>query len=406
MRLEALKVAPPGVRQEGIADPLVDALVMVRRALLLLAYALATGAFFEGTARLALSNDAFFRRVAGEDESSWRLRWVARHRKQRRIYFEFDVHHPTRGWALRPGIRDMKVFGGKVLNSNSRGLRGRREYTYDKPEGIARILVLGDSFTFGEEVSDDETYSHYLEKIMPGTEVLNLGVHGYGHDQMLLYLQEEGLKYHPDAVVLGFVSDDMERNLLAFRDYAKPRYVLEDGRLVLKRAVVPPPDEVMASEVYRSKFMDLLVMLGGTYRWRSGTRGEETRRLTVALLDELNATTIRAGARAAFAYLPVYGEITKADMAMTSRERFFFTYCRQRGIQSMYLRRFFLKRMKEGTDFKAYGHWGPEEHRTVAEGIKAYLLEKHVIQPPSDERRRPSHATRGRLREPIPRTRR
>jgi hypothetical protein len=57
-----------------------------------------------------------------------------------------------------------------------------------------------------------------------GTEVLNLGVHGYGHDQMLLYLREEGLRYRPDVVLLGFVQIDMPRNQLSFRDYAKPRF--------------------------------------------------------------------------------------------------------------------------------------------------------------------------------------
>ena len=53
--------------------------------------------------------------------------------------------------------------------------------------------MLGDSFTFGEDVGDDETYSHHLEQLLPGTEVINLGVHGYGHDQMLIYLREEGI---------------------------------------------------------------------------------------------------------------------------------------------------------------------------------------------------------------------
>jgi hypothetical protein len=42
-------------------------------------------------------------------------------------------------------------------------------------------LILGDSFTFGDEVSDNETYSYYLQQMLPHTEVINMGVHGYGH---------------------------------------------------------------------------------------------------------------------------------------------------------------------------------------------------------------------------------
>ena len=114
--------------------------------------------------------------------------------------------------------------------------------------------MLGDSFTFGEDVGDDETYSHHLEQLLPGTEVINLGVHGYGHDQMLIYLREEGVRYRPDVVILGFLTGDMERNVLSFRDYAKPRFVLDGGKLALRNSPVPPPAEMAAAEKWRSKF--------------------------------------------------------------------------------------------------------------------------------------------------------
>ena len=72
-----------------------------------------------------------------------------------------------------------------------------------------RILILGDSFTFGTNVSDEESYPYYLERLLPGTEVLNMGIEGYGHDQMLLYLKEEGLKYNPDIIIVGFLYCDI-----------------------------------------------------------------------------------------------------------------------------------------------------------------------------------------------------
>lgn len=355
----------------------------MRRGLQIVAYGLGVLLFFEASARLALRSNALFARIAGEDEASWRLRWVTRHEKQGRIYFEFDTFSASRGWALKPGIRDLPVFQGKILNSNSRGLRGRGEHGYEKPPGVVRILVLGDSFTFGEEVSDDETYSYQLGAMLPGVEVLNLGVHGYGHDQMLIYLQEEGVKYQPDVVILGFIADDMERNLLGFRDYAKPRFVLEAGRPLLRNVPVPSPEEMLRAEPYRLKFRDLLTMLRERYRVRSGARQQQMRALTLAILDQMKAAIEAVGAKPAFAYLPTYGELTRTDPGMTERERFFFSYCRGRGIQSMYLRPFFRKRMQEGADLKVYGHWGAIEHRTVAEGIKAYLLEKELIRVPT-----------------------
>jgi hypothetical protein len=341
-------------------------------------YALAVALFMEGAARLAFSSEAFLQRVLANDDSSWRLRWAGRQRRQPHVSYAFDEWSPTRGWALKPGVRGVPMAGG-TLNSNSRGIRGRREYAYDKPAGVTRIVVLGDSFTFGEDVGDQETYSHRLEESLPGTEVLNLGVHGYGHDQMLIYLREQGLKYQPDVVILGFLYDDMERNVLTFRDYGKPRFVLEGGRLLLRGSPVPPPDEMLARERWRWKLADLLKMLWLRNRWSARRSDREMKDLTLAILDEMKAAIESAGARPAFAYLPVHGEITRTDPGMTGRERFFFSYCRERGIQSMYLRPFFRERMRQGVELKAYGHWGPTEHKTAAEGMKAYLVEKGLV---------------------------
>src|SRR5262245_8754804 len=250
-----------------------------RRSALALAYVLGVLTFCEVAARLALSWDFLRKQVQGDqNDASNRLRWVADRRGRREAVYSFDIHHPRLGWALRPDIHDMRAFGDKQLNSNSRGLRGRREYAYEKPAGVTRLLVLGDSFTFGQDVNDDETYCHQLEQLLPDTEVLNLGVHGYGQDQMLLYLQQEGLKYHPDIVLLGFLYEDMERNLVGFRDFAKPRFELRGGRLELRGVPVPPPEEVLREEEYRSKFLDLWTILRARWDWRSGEIGRASSR--------------------------------------------------------------------------------------------------------------------------------
>jgi len=240
-------------------------------------------------------------------------------------------------------------------------------------------VVLGDSFTFGEEVGDEETFSHRLQSLLPNSEVLNLGVHGYGHDQMLLYLKEEGLRYHPDLVILGFMPDDMERNVLSFRDYAKPHFAVKDGRLELTTGPIPRPKETVAAERWRSKFGDLLTMARSRYEWRSGRTSATTRELTWAILDEMKAASEAAGAKPAFAYLPVYGEIPRLDDEMTGRERAFFAYCKERGIASLYVQPAFGAKAKQGTKFKTEGHWGPVEHRTAAEGLASELTAKGLV---------------------------
>jgi hypothetical protein len=64
---------------------------------------------------------------------------------------------------------------------------------------------------------------------------------------------------------------------------------------------------------------------------------------------------------------------------MSDGERFFFSYCRDRGIQSIYLQRFFHEKLEQGVHLKTIGHWDPLEHRTAAEGIRVYLLEHGVV---------------------------
>ena len=87
-----------------------------RKIVIAVVYCVAVALFLEGAARAALSSDGFFRRVAGNDEASWRLRWVKRQKTVRRIYYAFDDYHPTRGWALRPNLRDVPAFGGHSLH--------------------------------------------------------------------------------------------------------------------------------------------------------------------------------------------------------------------------------------------------------------------------------------------------
>src|SRR5262249_52920547 len=236
-------------------------------------------------------------------------------------------------------------------------------------------------FTFGDEVSDNETFSYYLEKLLPGSEVINFGIHGYGHDQMLLYLLEEGIKYDPDIVILSFVSMDMERNMLWFRDYAKPRFVLDGGRIVLTNIPVPRVEETLAREPWRSKFLDVLTMLRTRYRERFEALELKTEmeELTIALLDEIANTIRTAGAVPIFVYLPVFNEITQPETDMSDGKRFFFSYCQQRGIQSINLQRSFHEELERGVHLTTTSHWGPLEHRVAAEGIRAYLVKHGIV---------------------------
>lgn len=325
--------------------------------------------------------------LRGFDDSSWRLAWIRQHREHREIAVRYSDYHPTRGWALKRGIEGMNVFDGKILNSNSKGLRGKTEYDYQRTPGNQRILVLGDSFTFGTEVSDDETYSHYLESSLPHTEVINLGVQGYGHDQMLLYLKEEGVKYHPDLVILGFVFWDIYRNLLKDFGYAKPKFDLIADGLQLTNVPVPSPDRVLAEEPYRLKTLDLMVILRGQLLLKLGVTETRARDLTQAILNEMVKTTRSIGAVPVFIYLPVRSEYEGIELAQaTNHERYLESYCRERGIACLFLGAQFRKEAKRGVNLNAKGHWNPVAHRLAAQEMKDFLRRSNLIQNASASR--------------------
>jgi lysophospholipase L1-like esterase len=100
---------------------------------------------------------------------------------------------------------------------NSKGLRADREYPYEKPAGVKRIVCIGDSFTAGYEVDLEDCFTRVLERELnaPGraVEVLDAGVSGFGTAEELLYLERELIRYQPDVVVVSFYGNDLMDNV-------------------------------------------------------------------------------------------------------------------------------------------------------------------------------------------------
>ncbi len=340
-------------------------------------------ALLEGASRFGLSERGLFERVRGGSDAAWRLEWVRRHAGGVEVYYPFDVYHPTRGWAVKPLLRGADVFGPGSVNSNSEGLRGTTEFTLEKPAGKTRVLAFGDSFTFGDEVADGETWVARLQELLPAAEVLNFGVHGYGHDQMLVYLREEGVRYQPDLVLLGFVQDDMPRNLLEFRDYAKPRFEPTAAGLALRNVPVPPPAEVLAAERFRPRLLDLLDVIYQAYLRKVDIAERRMKRVTEAILDAMVEDALAAGAVTVFAYLPHSQEITDPELNLEA-EVFFTDYCYDRAAYCLNLRPAFAAAHAEGLPLKTAGHWHATGHRLAAAEIADYLTARGLVPPRTD----------------------
>ena len=119
--------------------------------------------------------------------------------------------HPRRGYQLRADYEGVTKFGVH-LRVNSRGLRSP-EFEVPKPPGLRRVLVLGDSVTFGWGVEEEQNFSRRLEEALRQqlacpVEVLNSGVSGYGTVEEADFFTHEGLAFEPDVVLIYYVEND------------------------------------------------------------------------------------------------------------------------------------------------------------------------------------------------------
>lgn len=77
------------------------------------------------------------------------------------------------------------------------------------PERKYRVLVLGDSFSFGMGVEERETFASLLERAHPDTEFWNASVLGYAPDQTLLQIRERLPDSRWDAWILQLSNNDL-----------------------------------------------------------------------------------------------------------------------------------------------------------------------------------------------------
>jgi lysophospholipase L1-like esterase len=161
------------------------------------------------------------------------------------------------GWKGLPNAQGTLVTTETEteVRVNSAGLRDE-EYTLEKPEGVTRIAVLGDSFVWGYGVEQDENFAAVLETRLNeagyNVEVLNFGLTGYGTDQNYLAYQELARDYRPDIVILAFYENDvLEVANYQMYGYAKPFFELDaGGELVLTNVPVPEPDDWLGTREF------------------------------------------------------------------------------------------------------------------------------------------------------------
>jgi len=145
------------------------------------------------------------------------------------------------GWSNQPGWsgehrhRDFSVR----YTVDSHGFRKQEAQSSETV-----IIVLGDSFTFGIGVEDDQTFSALLSGNLPDITTRNAAIVGSSTDQQVLLLEKlERLQSFSAAMLVVYLGNDLIDNNHPFpiqATRAKPFFsITEGGNLELQNYPVP-----------------------------------------------------------------------------------------------------------------------------------------------------------------------
>jgi hypothetical protein len=143
------------------------------------------------------------------------------------------------GFVLRPGYAAQGV---------TYDLHGHRLTPAPAGTVLAEppVLVVGDSYAHGDEVSDAETWAALLQPLI-GRRTVNAGVSGYGLDQTVLRAEQQVPEVKPAALVLVFIADDLRRSEMSRVWGAEKPYFQPSGDELTLRNVPVPPSPALAT---------------------------------------------------------------------------------------------------------------------------------------------------------------
>ena len=264
------------------------------------------------------------------------------------------------------------------IRITEQGLRSHRVFASEPEAEAFRVVVIGDSFSFGHGVEVEEAWPARLEgllseKLGRSVEVANLSVTGYGTDQQLLRFEERGLALKPDAVVLGLFVGNIFRNAREVQiGYPKPRFVLKNGDLELRNVPVParatPPGGP-------SRLWNVIASAGRTAGEHLGYG--EAWSVTGAILDRLARQCEAEGIELSVLVIPkdqmVYGQGWRQRVHRQTQNAT-ATLLQTHGLPFLDVTQALREATEQGSAserlyFPVDGHWTPEGHRIAAEAL-------------------------------------
>lgn len=288
------------------------------------------------------------------------------------------------------------------INTNSEGFRDV-EHEVNKPAGVYRILVVGDSFTYGIGVEADETYPKVMERILNERrtdkgleyEVFNLSAPAIGTLQEIEIIKY-GLKYNPDLILLGMLvenrwaqrGNDLCDNFAYWHELRK------------KESSEGVPTHFASH--FNSQWIDylnalhrLMVQHSDLYYHLMTKKGTNLRRFFVKFRENKNQDELdRAwkitrdalrnakaivhdrGLRLAVLYIPFSSDIQSQS---NETRDILVEWSQESGINLLDLSEVLRKNHDKDLYYQADGHWRSLAHRLSAEAITDYLIQNNFM---------------------------
>lgn len=332
------------------------------------------------------------------------------------MYVESD----TLPFALRAGYKGKFVRRefNTGISINSMGLRNREFDSSNRDK--FRILVLGDSFTFGHGVEQEEAYPAIVETLLQQRygegkiETINAGfASGYSPDTYYLYLKQTGLSLKPDLVLIGlFIGNDLDgydqNEWVRTDQQGLPVQIVDNISLVDQQGYYVFRKRSFAYSIPILRNSHLFHLTGAAFRsaqhffspqqFYPGIYRREYRSETIAKMEQtekllvaLTATAISAGARVAVIMIPTREQVypsrypSYADADLDKPQRLLAEFFRQQSIEYLDL----LPAMQaKGRQAEFYFgvdiHWNALGHSQAADQIGEYLIARDLLgYPPS-----------------------
>jgi len=172
------------------------------------------------------------------------------------IFLESIDFKPTDNlkYFYEPKGGEQYIYRDSSYTINNDALHEIRDYSVGKPDNVFRIITLGDSYTFGLFVEDNENWPKQLEQILYQAckkynyEVINLGMEGYDIEYTLERYKTRGQKYNPDLILWLHVDflrnrEKMQPFLEKYKDFKKEGNPYYAWRLGYEEYIETYPEE-------------------------------------------------------------------------------------------------------------------------------------------------------------------